>query len=196
MPVRTATDETPRSATDAPIWRRAAIAQVAEPQRDGLIRKRSEVQVLAGPPRSSDVFEQPSDDCGRVMSPLHELSTSAGTGRVAAQAASRTGSTPVPAAAVAGGTTAGKNRHPLRSPVSWRIHRIRSAAVSGWSPNSCAIWLAQPAAPRRRTVLPIASATVPAVGASEGCSDEANSASQATSLTVIVVTVSLRGADS
>ena len=36
--------------------------------------------------------------------------------------------------------------------MSCRIHRIRLAAASGWSPNSWAIRLAQPAIPNRRTV--------------------------------------------
>src|SRR5215469_1645158 len=66
---------------------------------------------------------------------------------------------------------------------------MRLAAASGWSPYSCAMWLAQPGVLRRRMVLPIASATTSAVGASEGCMGEANSASQTASLMVIPVTL-------
>jgi hypothetical protein len=42
---------------------------------------------------------------------------------------------------------------------------------------------AQPPVPNRRTVPVIASATMPAVGASDGCSPEANSASHRASFT-------------
>ena len=66
---------------------------------------------------------------------------------------------------------------PATRAASWRTQRIRSAAASGWSPNSCAIRPAQPPVPNRRTVPVIASATMPAVGASDGCNPEANSAS-------------------
>jgi hypothetical protein len=48
--------------------------------------------------------------------------------------------------------------------------RMRSAAASGWSPYSCAIRLAQPPIPNRRTVDRIASVTLSAPGASDGCS--------------------------
>src|SRR5215472_2822908 len=95
--------------------------------------------------------------------------------------------------AVVIGRALGKYGQPFKSLVSWQIQRMRSAASCGWSPNSSAIRLVQPAAPRRRTVLPIASATVPAIRASEGCSGEANSASRTASFTVILVTATLLG---
>ena len=60
----------------------------------------------------------------------------------------------------------------------WRTQRIRSAAAWGWSPDSWAIRLAQPRVPNRRTARLIAAATLPAAGASDRCSVEANSASR------------------
>src|SRR6516162_7390123 len=54
--------------------------------------------------------------------------------------------------------------------MSWRTQRIRLAAASGWSPNSWAIWPAQPPMPNYWTARLMAVATVSAVGASEGCS--------------------------
>jgi hypothetical protein len=52
--------------------------------------------------------------------------------------------------------------------ASWRTQRIRSAAAWGWSPNSCAIWPAQPRVPNRRTAPLIASATVAGERAAQG----------------------------
>jgi hypothetical protein len=69
------------------------------------------------------------------------------------------------------------------SAMSWRTQRIRLAAWSGWSPNSCAIRAMQPGTPNCRTVRSIASATLSAVGASDGCSPDANSASRRASFT-------------
>src|SRR6516164_2271357 len=62
--------------------------------------------------------------------------------------------------------------------MSWRTQRIRLAAASGWSPNSCAIRPAQPPIPNCWTARPIAVATMSAVGASDGCSAEENRAWQ------------------
>jgi hypothetical protein len=76
--------------------------------------------------------------------------------------------------------------------MSWRIHRIRLAAVSGWSPNSCAIRLAQPLIPNRRTVRLITSASASGVGASDRCSPDANRAAHRASLTFNRVMTSLR----
>src|SRR5262249_38399922 len=72
----------------------------------------------------------------------------------------------------------------LRAPLSayaasWRAHRIRAAAASGWSPNSCAIRAAQPRGPSRRIADMIAPVIMSGVGVSEGCSAETNSASLA-----------------
>jgi len=67
--------------------------------------------------------------------------------------------------------------------MSFRIHRIRLAAASGWSPNSWAIRLAQPAIPNRRTVCLIASASASAAGASDRCSPDANKATDRASFT-------------
>jgi len=55
--------------------------------------------------------------------------------------------------------------------------RIRLAAASGWSPNSCAIRPTQPRTPSCCTVRLMAAATISALGASDGWSPEANSAS-------------------
>src|SRR6516225_7767251 len=44
--------------------------------------------------------------------------------------------------------------------MSWRTQRIRVAAASGWSPNSCAIRPAQPPIPNCWTARPIAVATI------------------------------------
>ena len=54
--------------------------------------------------------------------------------------------------------------------MSCRIHRIRLAAASGWSPNSWAIRLTQPAMPNCRTVRLITSPSASGVGASDRCS--------------------------
>ena len=62
--------------------------------------------------------------------------------------------------------------------MSWRTQRIRLAAASGWSPNSCAIRPAQPPMPNCCTERLMAVATMSAVGASEGCSPEENRARQ------------------
>jgi hypothetical protein len=92
-------------------------------------------------------------------------------GKAARSAGRPGGSAPTPAAvlALACGRAAARAR--------WRAQRIRVTAVSGWSPNSCAIRPAQPRTPNRRRVRSIASATMPAVGASVGCSSETNRAS-------------------
>jgi hypothetical protein len=65
-------------------------------------------------------------------------------------------------------------------------------AASGWSPNSWAIWLAQPRVPSRRTVQLIACATASAAWASDRCSPDANSASHLASLTFSRAMTSLR----
>src|SRR5262245_12415825 len=80
--------------------------------------------------------------------------------------------------------------------MSWRTQRIRLAAASGWSPNSCAIRPAQPPMPNCCTARLIAAATIPAVGASEGCSPEENRAWQralvmSSGVTVICVAVGI-----
>jgi len=54
---------------------------------------------------------------------------------------------------------------------------MRSAASSGWSPNSWAIRLMQPPWPSRRTVWPIISVRATTVSASDRCNPDANSAS-------------------
>jgi hypothetical protein len=74
--------------------------------------------------------------------------------------------------------------------MSWRTQRIRLAAASGWSPNSCAIWPAQPPMPNCYTARLIAVAAMSAVGASDGCSPEENRAWQRAPLTSSWVTVS------
>jgi len=76
-------------------------------------------------------------------------------------------------------------------PMSCRIHRIRLAAASGWSPNSCAIRLTQPAMPNRRTVWLIVVASASGVGASDRCSPDANSATHRASFTFNRVMTSL-----
>ena len=68
---------------------------------------------------------------------------------------------------------------------------MRLAAASGWSPNSWAIWLAQPAIPSRRTVRLITSATAAGLGASERCSPDANRAAHRAPLTFNRVMTSL-----
>jgi hypothetical protein len=77
------------------------------------------------------------------------------------------------------------------SVMSWRIHRIRIAAASGWSPNSWAIWLAQLATPNCRTVRLITSASAHGAGASDRCSPDANRATHRASVTFNRVMTSL-----
>jgi hypothetical protein len=72
--------------------------------------------------------------------------------------------------------------------MSWRALRIRRAAVSGWSPNSCAIRPTQPRMPNCCTARLIAMATMSAVETSDGCSPEQNRASQRASSIVVWVT--------
>jgi hypothetical protein len=69
------------------------------------------------------------------------------------------------------------------SSVSCRIHRMRSAAASGWSPNSWTIRLMQPRWPSCRTVRLITSVKTLAVRVSDHCSPDANSASHRAWLT-------------
>ena len=78
--------------------------------------------------------------------------------------------------------TAGRAERVGIWPTSWRIQRMRSIAASGWSPNSWAIWAAQPRTPNCRTVSRTASTTVSLVGASDRCSPDANSAVQRASI--------------
>ena len=62
------------------------------------------------------------------------------------------------------------------SAASWRTSASARRPPGRWSPNSCAIRLAQPRVPNWRTVRLIASATLSVAGASDRCSPEANSA--------------------
>jgi hypothetical protein len=72
----------------------------------------------------------------------------------------------------------------------WHARRMRVAAASGWSPNSWAIRATQARTPSRRITRLIAWAAAPAVGASDGCSPEANSARHRAWLTFSLVTAS------
>jgi len=81
-------------------------------------------------------------------------------------------------------------------PMSCRIHRIRLAAASGWSPNSCAIRAAQPAMPNCRTVRLItpastSGASASGASASDRCRPDANSATHRASFTFNRVMTSL-----
>ena len=58
-----------------------------------------------------------------------------------------------------------------------RAQRIRAAAVSGCSPYSCATRAPQPAAPKARMAAVTACRTCAALGSSQRCSADANSAS-------------------
>jgi hypothetical protein len=75
--------------------------------------------------------------------------------------------------------------------TSCLIHRIRSRADSGWSPNSWAIAPAQPRTPSRPTVRRTASVTASLSGTSDRCSPEANSAAHRTSFTSHLVMITL-----
>src|SRR5690349_9816300 len=55
--------------------------------------------------------------------------------------------------------------------------RLGDDGLPGWSPNSCAIRATQPPMPYFWTVRSMALAIISAVGASDGCNSEANSAS-------------------
>lgn len=80
--------------------------------------------------------------------------------------------------------------------MSSLIQRMRRAASSGWSPNSWAIWLTQPATPNRRTAALIQLVSSAAVGASDRRSSDANSAAHRAFFTFNLVTASLRGSTS
>jgi hypothetical protein len=77
--------------------------------------------------------------------------------------------------------------------MSCLIHRMRLAAASGWSPNSWAIRLTQPATPNHPTAALIQLASSCAVGASDGYKPDAKSASQRALFTFNLVMSGLHG---
>jgi hypothetical protein len=80
--------------------------------------------------------------------------------------------------------------------MSSLIQRMRRAASSGWSPNSWAIRLTQPATPNRRTAVLIQLASSSTVGASDRRTPDAKSAAHRAFFIFNLVTVSLRGSTS
>ena len=120
------------------------------------------------------------------LSPRPALSASDLDGEVLAEAFShwRAGVTyPLPdssgAPGAADGRAGGTGGH-LADQLADPAHAVDSRL--GWSPNSWAIWAAQPRTPNCRTVSRTASTTVSLVGASDRCSPDANSAVQRASI--------------
>src|SRR5215831_14158793 len=66
---------------------------------------------------------------------------------------------------------------PYAAATARHAHRIRATASSGCSPNSCATWPVQPWSPNRRRVVAMAWRTCRALGCSDRCSADTNSAS-------------------
>jgi hypothetical protein len=79
-------------------------------------------------------------------------------------------------------TVLGKPARPYTSATASRAQRIRAAAFSGCSPNSCATRPAHPAAPNWRMAAATACRTCRAPGSCDGCSADTNKASDRTAL--------------